>query len=186
MNKTHYDVLIVGAGLSGIGAAAHLLKTQSWTLLPDSGNARGDGRALGICSAILAFAATATCTRWALISNPGKRKKRSRMARPFGNIFTKPPTSMGSTRTYTLWPQSRQRVLGQRYAAQWSVKVKIKGKKRQHQTLTCKWLHMCAGYYKYDQRLHARICRTRGFRRRHHSSATSGRRIMIIPARKLS
>ncbi|MEM7460266.1 MAG: NAD(P)-binding protein, partial [Pseudomonadota bacterium] len=24
MNKTHYDVLIVGAGLSGIGAAAHL------------------------------------------------------------------------------------------------------------------------------------------------------------------
>ncbi|MEM7460517.1 MAG: NAD(P)/FAD-dependent oxidoreductase, partial [Pseudomonadota bacterium] len=35
-------------------------------------------------------------------------------------------------------------------AAQWTVEVKAKGK-RQKQKLTCNWLHMCAGYYNYEQ-----------------------------------
>ncbi len=67
----HFDVLIVGAGLSGIGAGYHLqrrLPGQDATL-----SSRGARRsaAPGTCSAIRACAPTATCSLSAIRSGPG-------------------------------------------------------------------------------------------------------------------
>ena len=46
----HFDVLIVGAGLSGIGAAAHLKMECAGKEFCDFGRASGVGRDLGFVS----------------------------------------------------------------------------------------------------------------------------------------
>ena len=73
----HVDVLIVGAGLSGIGAAHHLQAalparpTPSWRPATPSA-------APGTCSATRACGRTRTCTHSATGSGRGRRPRRSR------------------------------------------------------------------------------------------------------------
>ena len=77
----HVDVLIVGAGLSGIGAACHL-RTKS----PDKTFAileapRRDRRHVGPVPLSRASGRTPTCSRWATPSGRGRRRRRSPTAR---------------------------------------------------------------------------------------------------------
>ena len=75
MTLEHFDVLIVGAGISGIGAGYHLQarspRNRTYAIL----EGRDDWAAPGISSAIRASAPTATCTRWATASSRGRPAK---------------------------------------------------------------------------------------------------------------
>ena len=77
----HVDVLIVGAGLSGIGAACHLQRNCPGKTLRDPGGARARSAAPGTCSATRACARTPTCTRSATRSARGRTPRRSPTAR---------------------------------------------------------------------------------------------------------
>lgn len=148
MNKTHYDVLIVGAGLSGIGAAVHLLK-------------RSPGRTYQILEMRDAMGGT-----WDLFRYPGIRSDSDMHTLGFNFKPWKAQKAIAdgpAIRDYIhetadehgINPNIRYgyKVVSASWdsaAAQWTVEVKVKGKK-QKQKLTCNWLHMCAGYYKYDK-----------------------------------
>ena len=74
--RTDFDVLIIGAGISGIGAACHLATRspdRSFAIL--EGRERSAGR--GTCSASRASARTPTCSRSGSPSSPGRRTSRS-------------------------------------------------------------------------------------------------------------
>ena len=71
----HVDVLIVGAGLSGIGAACHLQTNCPGKTLRDPRGARRDRRHLGPVPLSRASARTPTCTRSATRSSRGRRPK---------------------------------------------------------------------------------------------------------------
>ena len=76
----HVDVLIVGAGISGIGAAYYLQTEQpdkTYAIL----EARGATAEPGTCSATRASAPTPTCTPSAMSSSRGKTIRRSPGAR---------------------------------------------------------------------------------------------------------
>ena len=75
MQPDHVDVLIVGAGLSGIGAAVHLQDELPGQELRDPRGARRDRRAPGTSSATRASARTPTCTRSATRSSRGRSAK---------------------------------------------------------------------------------------------------------------
>lgn len=148
MNKTHYDVLIVGAGLSGIGAAAHMLR-------------RSPGRTYQILEMRDAMGGT-----WDLFRYPGIRSDSDMHTLGFNFKPWKAQKAIAdgpairdyiheTADEYGINPNIRygHKVVSAAWdsaAARWTVEVKIKGKK-QKQKLTCNWLHMCAGYYKYDQ-----------------------------------
>ena len=72
----HVDVLIVGAGLSGIGAACHLTKDCPARRSRSSRRATRSA-APGTCSATRASARTRTCSRSATRSGRGRRPRRS-------------------------------------------------------------------------------------------------------------
>ncbi|MEM7329256.1 MAG: NAD(P)/FAD-dependent oxidoreductase [Pseudomonadota bacterium] len=148
MNKTHYDVLIVGAGLSGIGAAAHLQR-------------RSPGRSYQILEMREAMGGT-----WDLFRYPGIRSDSDMHTLGFNFKPWKAEKAIAdgpaireyireTADEYGVNPNIRygHKVVSASWdsgAAQWTVEVKVKGK-RQKQKLTCNWLHMCAGYYNYDK-----------------------------------
>ncbi len=66
----HVDVLIVGAGLSGIGAALPPAGQLPRARPTPSSRAAPPSAARGTCSATPASARTPTCTRWATRSSP--------------------------------------------------------------------------------------------------------------------
>ena len=148
MNKTHYDVLIVGAGLSGIGAAAHLQR-------------RSPGRSYQILEMRDAMGGT-----WDLFRYPGIRSDSDMHTLGFNFKPWKAQKAIAdgpaireyileTADEYGVTPNIRygHKVVSASWdsdAAQWTVEVKVKGK-RQKQKLTCNWLHMCAGYYNYEK-----------------------------------
>ena len=148
MNKTHYDVLIVGAGLSGSGAAAHLQR-------------RSPGRSYQILEMRDAMGGT-----WDLFRYPGIRSDSDMHTLGFNFKPWKAQKAIAdgpaireyiheTADEYGVNPNIRygHKVVSASWdsdAAQWTVEVKVKGK-RQKQKLTCNWLHMCAGYYNYEK-----------------------------------
>src|SRR6476661_6554277 len=82
----HLDVLIVGAGLSGIGAAVHLKKAVP-------------RKTYAILEAREASGRTPTCTRWATRSAPGRARRRSPTARRSSSTSATPPATRASTGT---------------------------------------------------------------------------------------
>jgi cation diffusion facilitator CzcD-associated flavoprotein CzcO len=143
----HFDVLIVGAGLSGIGAAWHLQKE-----CPRKTYAILEGRA-------------ASGGTWDLFRYPGVRSDSDMYTlgyrfRPWKNA--KAIADGPSILSYIREVASDHGIDGKiRYQhkvmraswstpdAQWTVEVE-RGPERQPARLTCNFLWMCSGYYSYD------------------------------------
>ena len=88
----HVDVVIVGAGLSGVGAACHLtrrLPDKSFVVLSP---ARTMG-AHGTSSATRGSGPTPTCSPWVTRSNRGPHRKRSPTATRSPPTSGRPPPS---------------------------------------------------------------------------------------------
>ena len=120
MALEHVDVLIVGAGLSGIGAGYHLQANCPGKTLRDPRGAglRSAGR--GTCSATRASARTRTCTRSATPSGRGTRPRRSPTGRRSSTTSRRPRASTASTRrsaSATAWCAPS----GRRADARWTV-----------------------------------------------------------------
>jgi cation diffusion facilitator CzcD-associated flavoprotein CzcO len=148
MNADHVDVLIVGAGLSGIGAACHLQR-----MCP--------GKTFAILEARESIGGT-----WDLFRYPGIRSDSDMFTlgysfRPWvqakaiadgGSILdyvrqTARDTGVDRTIRY------RHRVIGAQWStgqARWTVQAK-RGDTGETVTLTCDFLYACAGYYRYDE-----------------------------------
>ena len=77
----HVDVLIVGAGLSGIGAACHLQAEAPGTIYAHRRGARAPAAGPGTCSGSPASGRTRTCSPSVTRSGHGSRPRRSPAAR---------------------------------------------------------------------------------------------------------
>ena len=147
-NAQHFDVVIVGAGVSGIGAACHLRR-------------KCPGKSFAILESRNAIGGT-----WDLFRYPGIRSDSD--MHTFGYNF-KPwrnPKSIAdgpSIRAYVqeaaqesgVLPkiQFRRRLVAASWStsqALWSLQVE-NGESAERTALTCRFLFMCSGYYDYEK-----------------------------------
>ncbi len=147
MSPEHFDVLVVGAGLSGIGAGVHLQTHCS-------------GKTWAILEAREAIGGT-----WDLFRYPGIRSDSDMFT--LGYAF-KPWTAARSiadgasilqyvrdtAREYGIDQhiRFRQRVVHASWSstdAQWTVEIE-RGEPCERVRYTCRFLYMCSGYYRYD------------------------------------
>jgi monooxygenase len=151
METNHFDVLIVGAGLSGIGAAWHLQHKcpgKSFTIL--------EGRA-------------ASGGTWDLFRYPGVRSDSDMYTlgyrfRPWkeakaiadGPSILKYIREVASDNGIDSKIRYRHKVVGGSWStkdARWTVDVETDsehGEGRERRQFTCNFLWMCSGYYSYD------------------------------------
>jgi len=146
MTKNHFDLLIVGAGLSGIGAAYHLQK-------------KCPGKSYAILEARGASGGT-----WDLFRYPGIRSDSDMHTLGFnfkpwneqkaiadGPAILKYIRETAEENGIDQQIRYDHKVIRSSWdsdQARWSVEVETGGKS---ETLTCNFLHMCSGYYKFDQ-----------------------------------
>lgn len=152
MSHEHVDVLIVGAGISGIGAAwhlQHLCPGRSWAILEGRGDLGGT---------------------WDLFRYPGIRSDSDMYTlgysfRPWtdAKAIADGPSIMRYLRATAaesgIDAQIRYRhfVRAARFdsaAARWEVEVEIRdesGAALEEKTITCGFLQMCTGYYNYAE-----------------------------------
>ena len=93
----HVDVLIVGAGLSGVGAACHLRRNAAPAGRSPSSRPATTSAAPGTSSAIPGSAPTRTCSRSATRSGPGPGRGDRRRRRDPARTSTTPRASTAST-----------------------------------------------------------------------------------------
>lgn len=145
MLKADFDVLIVGAGLSGIGAAYHLQK-----------------KCKGKSYAILESRASSGGT-WDLFKYPGIRSDsdmhtlgfnfkpwKEQKAIADGPAILKYIRETASENGIDSHIRYDHKVIAANWdseTARWTVEVETGGAR---QELTCRFLHMCSGYYKYE------------------------------------
>lgn len=146
MIKKHFDVLIVGAGLSGVGAAVHLKKhcpEKTYQIL-EMRKAMGGTwdlfRYPGIRSDSDMHTLGYNFKPWkaqkAIADGPAIRDYIEETAAEYGieaNI------RYGHQVQRASWDSDK---------ALWTIEAEAGGKTKK---LTCRWLHICAGYYRYDQ-----------------------------------
>jgi glycine/D-amino acid oxidase-like deaminating enzyme len=146
----HFDVLIVGAGLSGIGAGYHLQEKcpgKSYVIL------RGAtaSAAPGICFAIPASAPTRTCIRSAIRSNRGPSEgDRRRAADPELRLRDRGSTTASTRRSASTTRQARVVVVAGGALDRGSERTVGEGA-TEVVRFTCGFLFMCSGYYKYEE-----------------------------------
>ena len=109
MTTDHVDVLIVGAGLSGIGAAVPPAGRTARARPTRSSRRATRSAAPGTSSATRASARTRTCTRSATRSGRGRRRRRSPTARRSSTTSATPPREHGIERAHPLRPPGRPR-----------------------------------------------------------------------------
>jgi monooxygenase len=152
METPHFDVLIVGAGLSGIGAAWHLQK-------------KCPGRSFAILEGREASGGT-----WDLFRYPGVRSDSDMYTlgyrfRPWkeakaiadGPSILKYIREVASDHGIDAKIRYSHKVVGAAWStpdARWTVDLEVgpeNGQGRERRQLTCGFLWMCSGYYSYDK-----------------------------------
>ena len=148
METSHFDVLIVGAGLSGIGAAWHLQQ-------------KSPGRSFAILEGREASGGT-----WDLFRYPGVRSDSDMYTlgyrfRPWteakaiadGPSILKYIREVASDHGIDGKIRYQHKVVGASWStpeARWTVDLEV-GPERERRQLTCGFLWMCSGYYSYDK-----------------------------------
>ncbi len=144
----HLDVLIVGAGLSGIGAAHHLQR-------------RSPGKSFAILEARERTGGT-----WDLFRYPGIRSDSDMHTLGYNFRPWTAPKAIADGDSILSYIRDTAREAGidgrirlqhkvvhaawSSAAGRWSVEVE-RGEAGERLTLTCDFLFMCSGYYRYDQ-----------------------------------
>jgi monooxygenase len=144
----HLDVLIVGAGLSGIGAAHHLQR-------------RCPGKSYAILEARERTGGT-----WDLFRYPGIRSDSDMYTLGYNFRPWTEPQSIADGDSILRYVRDtaseggidarirlQHRVVGAEWSsadARWTVSVE-RGDTGETLTMTCGFLYMCSGYYRYDQ-----------------------------------
>ena len=150
MQQEHFDVLIVGAGLSGIGAGYHF-RPSARARATSFSRAATASAAPGICFAIPASAPTATCSRSAIPSSRGPIRRRSPTAPQILNYVRETAAENGIEK-HIRFRHRVKRAAWSTQEARWTVEVeRIAGEGATELVrFTCNFLFMCAGYYKYE------------------------------------
>ena len=147
MNEPDFDVIIVGAGLSGIGAAVHLQK-------------HCPGKTYRILESRAAIGGT-----WDLFRYPGVRSDSDMHTLGYNfkpwteaKAIADGPNILNYVRQtadeYGVTPhiQFNARVVSANWSsddAMWNITTEDPHGKRE--TITCRFVNMCCGYYRYDQ-----------------------------------
>ncbi|MDG1818481.1 MAG: NAD(P)/FAD-dependent oxidoreductase [Porticoccaceae bacterium] len=145
----HFDVVIIGAGLSGIGAACHLTRNQphktfsiiesresmggTWDLFRYPGiRSDSDMHTLGY-----AF-------------KPWRDKKAIADGTAIRNYIHETAAEYGIEKHI----QYQRRVISADWdssTAQWTLSIERVGDDSEFETVTCSFIYSCTGYYRYDQ-----------------------------------
>ena len=146
MSVEHVDVLVVGAGPSGIGAACHLtreLPGKTYTVLEARGAIGGTWdlfRYPGVRSDSDMFTLGYRFRPWtearAIADGPSIRQYVVDTAEEYGVV---PHIRFGHRVVSAAWSSAD---------ARWTVTAEHEGRTV---ALTCSWLSVCTGYYRYDQ-----------------------------------
>ena len=148
MPAEHVDVLIIGAGISGVAAACHLSRQcpgKSYAILE---RRRADRWHLGPVPLPRASARTPTCTRSASTSGRGPNPRCSPTAPASGATWPRRRPSTASTEHITFG----RRVVTASWstgAGRWSVES-VDEATGETQRMTATVLVSCTGYYDYD------------------------------------
>ena len=146
----HVDVLIVGAGISGIGAACHLQARAARQDATRSSRRATRSAAPGTCSATRASARTPTCTRSATRSSRGPSDK---AIADGAAILRLPPRDGERERhrpAHPLRPPVVARRVVERRRRAGPSRSSAPTPARPSQ-LTAGWLFCASGYYRYDE-----------------------------------
>ena len=150
MSNSHFDVIIIGAGLSGISAGYHLRKNcpdKSYTILEGRSNIGGTWDLFkypGIRSDsdmhTLGFSFRPWKEAKAIADGPAILKYMRETADQLG---IQKKIQFGKQVTTISWQTDR---------SQWTVHTKSKQENHDETTLmTCNFLFVCTGYYKYSE-----------------------------------
>ncbi len=144
----HVDVIVVGAGISGIGAAYHLQDIVARPVVHDPRGSRRRSAAPGICSATRASAPTATCTRSATASSRGRTAK-SIADGPSILEYLRETVDEYGIEQYIRFHHlvTTRRVVERRRPLDRHGRTAPTPARRS--TYTCTFLFMCSGYYTY-------------------------------------
>ena len=173
MTSEHLDVLIVGAGLSGIGAGSQL-------------EMKCPGKSYAVLEARDDIGGT-----WDKFRYPGIRSDSDMFTLGYAfRPWTQPKTIADgpsilqyvrdTAREYRVDEKIRfrHRVVRAEWStaeARWTVEVE-RGEERETILLTCGFLFMCSGYYRYDEPYTPRVRRHRALPRADRASAALDRR----------
>jgi cation diffusion facilitator CzcD-associated flavoprotein CzcO len=147
MSVEHRDVIIIGAGLSGIGAACHLTRNT-----PDKSYAILESRA--------AMGGT-----WDLFRYPGIRSDSDMHTlgysfKPWKHeqaiadgpailSYIRETAQQYDIEQYIRYNQQVEHVSWDSVSATWTLTLKVSGQK--NSTMTCSFIYSCTGYYRYDK-----------------------------------
>ena len=167
----HVDVVVVGAGLSGIGAAYRLQHRVPRPELRRPRGARRDRWHLGPVPLPRGPVGLRHVHPRLPVQAVDARRSRSPTPRPSSATSTRRWRSSASSST-SATARRWSAPTGRREHARWTLTLETPDGPR---TMTCGFLYACAGYFDYDRGLHAGVPRHRGLRGRGRAPAVLAR-----------